>query len=459
MNFFSGSLRGQTQQNNQSRSPIGAGTNGLSSRSNLLRSSPAGSRRPSQDLMSSTSTLGDTVSNMSDQFSHGARPPARRLSRRSISRHPPTGTIESAINVLDILHGILGDLPPSSKQEIASETGETESDFSFLDKALEEPIPANVETIEELAQLEEVASETKKQEFNHNDPDLDNFDEKMAEYEALRDTVGKSDRQLEGLQVYLASFQKDLDTLSADMENLENRSRQISRKLDVRQGVEKKLAPIVEALIIPPMIVRQIADGEISLQWRSALKYVMQRQSELSLLKERGNFSAIKGAEDQLKLVTHKAIERIRDFIVTRIKSLRVAGVNAQAIQKELLDYRELYAFILQAHPDLGRDLLQAYINTMAWYYSNYFQRYMRSLEKLNINRVDRSVLLGSDDSSRRGLLFYNRAAPTAMKAMDSLSLGNRALIIASDDPSVMLAQIAETNNMVSYSIKHKAIC
>lgn len=370
-----------------------------------------------------------------------------RISRRSMSRHPPTGTTESAVDVLELLQGILGDLPGDLKNEKSKEPDQSQLDFSFLDGALEELISPDVKSIDQLALLNSSASEYGQKDY---DSELDNFHEKMGNYETLRTTIKKSDKQLEELQTYLSSFQSDLDSLSADMESLESRSQQISRKLEVRQGVEKKLAPIVEALIIPPMIVRQIADGEISLQWLAALKYITQRQSELGLLKERGEFSAIKGAEEQLKLVTHRAIERIRDFIVTRIKSMRVAGINAQAVQKELMDFREIYSFIVKAHPALAKDLLQAYVNTMAWYYSSYFQRYIKSLEKLQVNRVDKSVLLGSDDTSRRGLLFYNRSAHTSMKSMDSLSLGNRVNIIASDDPSVMLAQIAETNNMVS---------
>lgn len=447
MNFLPGSLRGNPNQlNNPLKAVIGGNRSGLSSRSSLSRPSPVGSRRPSQDLISSTSTI---ATDSNDHTTNGGRPPAQRISRRSISRHPPTGTSESAVNVLDLLHGILGDLPVSDKSEKQTTASHDEKTLSSLSAESEDSSTIGAPRIDETPGMKKHDKKIPEDELDSN---LVNFDEKMTEYENLRATIAQSDKQLEDLQTYLSSFQKDLDTLSADMESLETRSQQISQKLEVRQGVEKKLAPIVEALIIPPMIVRQIADGEISLQWRSALKYIMQRQSELGMLKERGNFSAIKGAEEQLKLVTHRAIERIRDFIVTRIKSLRVAGINAQAVQKELLDYRDLYAFLMNAHPALAKDLLQAYVNTMAWYYSSYFQRYAKSLEKLNLNRVDKSVLLGSDDSSRRGLLFYNRTTQTSMRAMDSLSLGNRVNIIASDDPSVMLAQIAETNNMVSFT-------
>lgn len=452
MNFLPGALRGNPNQlNNPLKAVIGGNRSGLSSRSSLSRPSPVSSRRPSQDLISSSSTIGTFPSGPNDHPTNGGRPPAQRISRRSISRHPPTGTSESAVNVLDMLHGILGDLPASEKSQNEASSASQDGKPPASESPESEDSTANeAKSIYETTVMEKHNKEIPEDELDSN---LVNFDEKMTEYEDLRTTIARSDKQLEELQIYLSSFQKDLDTLSADMESLETRSQQISQKLEVRQGVEKKLAPIVEALIIPPMIVRQIADADISLQWRSALKYIMQRQSELGMLKERGNFSAIKGAEEQLKLVTHRAIERIRDFIVTRIKSLRVAGINAQAVQKELLDYRELYGFLMTAHPALAKDLLQAYVNTMAWYYSSYFQRYAKSLEKLNLNRVDKSVLLGSDDSSRRGLLFYNRSTQTSMRSMDSLSLGNRVNIIASDDPSVMLAQIAETNNMVRFKL------
>lgn len=449
MNFLPGSLRGHPSQQQPffgslKSTPMGNGsrTSLSSSRPSLSHgSSPTTSGRPSQDLLSSTSSLGAGERQQSDQ---GQRPPpaGRRLSRRSISRHPPTGTTESAVDVLDVLNGILG--ITETKNEAAVDTAKPLTDFSFLDKALNEPVPENYTSLGDLASSgEHIANDSDV------DTDLKNLDQKMDDYKFLRATIEKSDKQLEDLQLYLASFQKELDTLSADMEFLEKRSEQIGKKLEVRQAVEKKLAPIVEALIIPPMIVRHIADGEISLQWRSSLKYVMQRQSELELLKERGDFNAIKGAEGQLKLVGQKAIERIRDFIVSRIKALRVPGVNSQSIQKELLNYRDLYAFIKKSHPALAQDLLQAYVNTMTWYYGNYFQRYAKSLEKINLHKVDKSVLLGSDDTSRRGLLFYQRSAQPAMKSMDTLNLGNRANIIASDDPSVMLSQIAETNNMV----------
>lgn len=417
MNFLSNSLRNQPGSNNNSTSAFKSFINGGVSRSSLTSSSSA-------SLATFTSAKNDSNSALSSK----ADGSGMRLSRKSISRHPPAGTAEAAVDVIDVLRGIIGELPVTDEKPPKREDG-----LDLLSKSLD---------------IIAKTKESRPEKSDTDDSDLANYDEKMKEFENLHKVIEVSDVKLKEIQEFLSNRQGDLDMLSKDMESLEVRSRQISAKLKAKQTVENKLAPIVEALIIPPMIVRQIADGEISLQWKSALKYIVQRQNELIALKNRGGeVKAIKGAEGQLKLVVDKAIERIRDFIVTRIKSLRVAGINAQAIQKDLLNYRELYSFLAKANPSLSKDLLQAYINTMIWYYNGFFLRYFKSLEKLNLHKVDKTVLLGSDDSSRRGLLFYSRSGPT-MKAADTLTLGNRANIISSDDPSVMLAQIAETNTM-----------
>lgn len=279
---------------------------------------------------------------------------------------------------------------------------------------------------------------------------LRNYREKLNQFDDIRSQIQHSDTILGDIESYLTSFQKDLNFLSAEMESLETRSRALNRKLIIRQNAEQKLAPVVEALIIPPVIVQQISDGEISMQWLAALKYINQRQNELAImLKERQEFKAIKAAEQQLQIVSRKALERIRNYMASRIKSLRNFGVNSQTIQKELLDYRDLYSYLRAQCPQLADDILQAYINTMSWYYMSYFQRYIKALEKMNIHKVERNVLLGSDEGGKRGLIFSRSAAKekTSMQViMDSMNLGNRGNIITSDDPSVILAQIAETS-------------
>lgn len=405
--------------------------------SNSFRNSQSQTRFQSPSALTSSTSLAtfasDTRDSELERGSENGRLQRQRLSQRSISRHIPAGSDSGANDAVELVKGILN----------LSEIG------SYNDKS-EEKKDSKVNGMELLD--EALALDSLDDNETENDSDLENFDTKMKKYEELRATLESTNVQLLTLQSYLSERQIELEALSTEMVTLETRSKQISEKLEAKQTAEGKLAPILEALIVPPNIVRQIADGEISVQWRTALKYISRRQHELDQLKKQGEFGALKAAQEQLELVTQKAIERIRDFAVTRIKSLRVAGVNAQAIQKDLLDYRELYSFVLNAHPELAEGLKTAYINTMRWYYGAYFARYAKALEKLNLVKVDRTVLLGTEDTTRRGgLLFLNRPSQTSMRTVDSLSLGNRANIVSSDDPSVMLAQIAESNNMAHH--------
>jgi hypothetical protein len=341
---------------------------------------------------------------------------SERVVRRSISRPPPAGTKESSVDVFMQLNKILG----TTTEELVPQLDKFECGFD----------------IDRLEILEVGGGPT-------------NYTKEIAQYQTLHNEIEKAQLLLNSLESSLTSFQTDLNALSADMEALQTRSLDQGRKLEIRIQAEGKLAPLVEALILPPSIVSQIAEKDISPQWRASLKYLTRRRDELATLKDQQGFSAIQGAEEQLNLVTRKAVERIRDYMVTRIKNLRSPATNAQAIQVDLLANKDLYKFLYNEHKQLALDLRQAYIYTMRWYYSSNFQRYVKSLEKMALHQIDRSVLLGSDDSSRKGL-FYGRSNHSATAAMD-LSIGDRPNIIISDDPSVMLAHLAETSSQTHW--------
>ena len=96
-------------------------------------------------------------------------------------------------------------------------------------------------------------------------------------------------------------------------------------------------------------------------------------------------------------------MERIRDYLVAQIKSLRSPNINAQIIQQHgLLRYKDLYGFLSKHHAQLAEEIGQAYINTMRWYYLNNFIRYRQALDKLSLYHVDRYDALGIDQSVQR---------------------------------------------------------
>jgi vacuolar protein sorting-associated protein 52 len=114
---------------------------------------------------------------------------------------------------------------------------------------------------------------------------------------------------------------------------------------------------------------------------------------------------------------------------VERIKALRMPNGNVQVIQQTtMLRYRALFHFMLEHHPQLANEIRQAYMNTMRWYYSYHFDRFKRTLEKVQIeNRVD---MLGNDDS-RKGAIFSSKGtAGAGLPGNDPFRLGDRLDIL-----------------------------
>lgn len=98
-----------------------------------------------------------------------------------------------------------------------------------------------------------------------------------------------------------------------------------------------------------------------------------------------------------------QAVERIRDYLVSQIRAMRSPNINAQLIQQQrLARFKDLYSYLSRAHPTLAGELTQAYTNTMRWYYSSHFTRYLHALEKIKIYPSDRNEILGGDPSGQR---------------------------------------------------------
>lgn len=335
--------------------------------------------------------------------------------------------------------------------------------------------------------------------------DVDAFQANVATFEMLHDQITLSTKMLDVLDSSLVKFQSDLDKLSQDMEQLQQRSLTHQKRLEIRKAVEDQLAPLIEALIIPPSIVHQIAEKEVSPQWRAALKYMLRRKKEIETLggkleategsllavtsptddtSSNGNkehsegagvgeplsassqvpfalhYKAMQAARSQIDKVLIKAVERCREYFISRIKMLRTPGINAQAVQVELLANQPLYAFLFTQHKQLALELRQAYLFTMRWYYHTYFSRYIKSLEKYNIHRVSdgRSILVGSSENDAARRLAASKKSNSM--AMDFLNIGNRAQIVASDDPTILVSHMAENSTRTSWAeIGYRSLC
>ncbi|KAH2305776.1 hypothetical protein KXV26_008538 [Aspergillus fumigatus] len=277
---------------------------------------------------------------------------------------------------------------------------------------------------------------------------LQQFEKERDKYQELHAAITSCDDVSKSVEVYLNDFQSELGAVSAEIETLQTRSVQLSAMLENRRKVEQLLGPAVEEISISPRAVRMIAEGPIDENWVKALNEIEARMTSIEA-KVSGSSStkAIEDVRPLLNDIKNKAVERIRDYLVSQIRALRSPNINAQIIQQQrLVKFKDLYSYISRAHPQLTGEITQAYINTMRWYYLSHFSRYLQALEKIKVYPSDRNDILGGDPSApKTGHIISSGRSGSA--AHDPFSLGRRIDILRTSNHMALSAYLAEEDN------------
>ncbi|KAH1459272.1 hypothetical protein KXX58_009081 [Aspergillus fumigatus] len=277
---------------------------------------------------------------------------------------------------------------------------------------------------------------------------LQQFEKERDKYQELHAAITSCDDVSKSVEVYLNDFQSELGAVSAEIETLQTRSVQLNAMLENRRKVEQLLGPAVEEISISPRAVRMIAEGPIDENWVKALNEIEARMTSIEA-KVSGSSStkAIEDVRPLLNDIKNKAVERIRDYLVSQIRALRSPNINSQIIQQQrLVKFKDLYSYISRAHPQLTGEITQAYINTMRWYYLSHFSRYLQALEKIKVYPSDRNDILGGDPSApKTGHIISSGRSGSA--AHDPFSLGRRIDILRTSNHMALSAYLAEEDN------------
>lgn len=143
-------------------------------------------------------------------------------------------------------------------------------------------------------------------------------------------------------------------------------------------------------------------------------------------------------------------MERIRDFLVAQIKALRSPNINAQIIQQQnFLRFKDLYSFLHKHHAVLAEEICLAYMNTMRWYYANQFTRYEKSLGKIKLHHIDKSDVLGHEDTSRKSTVLS--ASKAAGPPHDAFNLGRRIDFLKAGNQAAISSYLAEEDQSTHY--------
>ncbi|KAK5943853.1 Vacuolar protein sorting-associated protein 52 [Knufia obscura] len=269
-------------------------------------------------------------------------------------------------------------------------------------------------------------------------------------YQDLHSSIAEADEVLKSVESYLTNFKAELGQVSSEIESLQARSVQLNAQLDNRRKVEKLLGPAVEEISLSPHTVRAIAEGPIDDNFAKALTEIEARH--LSVIEKTKASGQTKAADDIKPLLDDlktRAIQRIRDYLVSQIKALRSPNINAQVIQQQtFLKHKELYPFLSRNNKQLADEIAQAYTNTMRWYYQSNFARYNTAFAKMPLHAIEQNDLLGSDPAARKqNVLGSSKAAAQH----DTFNLGRRADHLKSTDDRALPSHLAENSTYTSY--------
>ncbi|KAI6083153.1 Vps52-domain-containing protein [Hypoxylon rubiginosum] len=394
-------------------------------------------QRPGLTPRSSSLSLASTESSASSFLASSRRANGSTLKE--------SRTIYTGPEPVEILEKLLGDnrqnasaakSPIGPSSSISAEDLQLEFDFGGL-------------SIRELALSEESAIEEGDDPYRPQA--AEEYERDKAKFEDLHRSIRACDEVLNSVETNLTSFRNDLATVSADIETLQARSTALNVRLENRKAVEKGLGPVVEEISVSPTIVSKIAEGHIDEAWVKVVAEIDKRAA--SQKKNASNTQGNKGLQDLgplLEKLVLKAVERIRDFLVAQIKALRSPHINAQIIQHQnFLKFKDLYSFLHKHHSTLADEICQAYMNTMRWYYANQFTRYESALKKIKLHSLDKTDVLGNEDTSRKGTVLSS--SKIAGPPHDAFNLGRRIDLLRTHSQSALSSYLAEEDQSTHY--------
>ena len=363
-------------------------------------------------------------------------PPAVRHAPRAAARSPfcsqaDGGDIDA---LLSSVHGL--DL--------------TSEDLDFDEKAIEEEIlqfssDAQVKAaLEEGVDLRVYGRQVEGELRNVERASIKDYVAQSNELAGLHYQIHECDNTLESMENLLCGFQEHLANISNEIRHLQDRSLSMNVKVKNRKAVEGRLGAFVEDIIVPPDLVDNICMAPVDeayLEYLSILARKMAFVSGDGATPGDGFVSATRDIEPELRRLQTKAVQRVREFLLQRIQTLKRPKTNVQILQHSvLLKFRYFEEFLVTAAPDVAREVMMTYAATVQKIFHSHLKTYVSDLMKLHQDVASKDDVLVAEENKVKGL-FSSRAGPKS--DANVFALGSRATLLDRMDAEAIVAHAA----------------
>ncbi|KAM7542365.1 hypothetical protein Aperf_G00000007122 [Anoplocephala perfoliata] len=274
-------------------------------------------------------------------------------------------------------------------------------------------------------------------------------------------------KTLERMEKILADFHRDLGNISSDIQDLQMQSMSMHQRLQNRQAVRGELSQFLSDMVVPDTLIQHIFLTPITEQ--EFMENLHELDQKLGIITEYGakEYPACQDIGSLLTKLKIKAIARIREYLMEKIRSLRKPMANYQVPQLHLLRFRYFYEFLLIHEKETAREIRVNYLFTMEKVYFAYFKTYASKLLKLQADSsLEKDDLVGktSDDLNS----WSQNAAPSGLVGTSStgatqptsrpgqFGLGDRAerLLTREGLQAAILLPHAAAKNESKYSVE-----
>ncbi|CEF67313.1 Vacuolar protein sorting-associated protein 52 homolog [Strongyloides ratti] len=251
----------------------------------------------------------------------------------------------------------------------------------------------------------------------------------------LHNEINKCDQIFDSLENTLSSFLIQLGTIGYDMQSLQTESTSINQQLDNLQSVRNHLSKFIEQVSVSPKIISTITESDCNEP--VFIESLIQLQQQIHFIKsqeylEAKSINEVKIVVENLK---NTAILKIREWILTKINSMKKPLSNYQIIQNALLKNKYFYEFLVANDKRIAKQIKEEYIDTVSKMFYSYFKTYTSRLFKIQTEAATKDDLLGFEDSKPRlisSVLSLGKGPPTKIKS-SVFSLAGRHSLLTMD--------------------------
>jgi len=271
----------------------------------------------------------------------------------------------------------------------------------------------------------------------------------MAE---LHSEIKACDGILANMETLLGGFQQELGNIGKEIQSLQDKSTIMNFQLKNRMSAQNQMSAVIDGALVSPKLIRKICDAEINEAW---IGYVTDLNNKMAFIRSHHGKSIqiFREVIPELEKLRLKACDRIREFLIDKIKSLRNPSANIAIIQQNvLLKYKELYWFLLERHGEAATEVRAVYVNTVGNYYHALFEKYAYSIVKFQTVGPEAGEFLGAvtgdADAGMASYLptfgLFKSAAPAPKSNV--YTLGDRVSLLLQGDSGIILSHVAEAS-------------